>query len=269
MARKTTYAPEEGKYAELGNALFGKKAMRTAMIRPDRFEEAIGFGIYLTGPHDEDEVPVLLVHGHGGGPRAWEYLGEDVLEGSGFEPWYAFYPSGAEIGRSARLMRESVAAMVQEHDVEVMALVGHSQGGLVIRKALADWAEVDGLPEVPAFVGISTPWGGSQAAGAGTDSSLALPAWHDMAAGSGFVQTLYDHPLPAPTTFHILYGLGTESDRVPGEDDGTIAETSLAWPPARTEATTIERFEELSHSGILEDPEAMGRVLEILETHAG
>lgn len=266
LALKHTYEPHEGHYAELSNYIFGKKAMRTGMIRPEKFKKVIGFGIFLTQAHDQEKTPVLLVHGHGSGPRAYRFVGRSLDEE--FEPWYAFYPSGLDIDESASMLRQSLAKMAEKHDVSRVVLVGHSQGGLVVRKAIDDAEDGVTMPEIPALLGISSPWGGTEMANFGIDTALALPAWHDMAVGSDFIETLFDRPLPFKTSFHIFYGLAGDNERIPGEDDGAISEESLTRKEAVVEAASVNDYQHVGHSDILLDQQVMDRINEVLQESA-
>jgi hypothetical protein len=148
--------------------------------------------------------------------------------------------------------------MAGELDVERVVVIGYSQGGLVSRAALKPADDGLELPEIPLLIGLSTPWGGSQAASFGLErTSGAPPAWTDMATGSSFIEQLFDEPLPGGTDLHIIYGTGGDNDRFPGKNDGTIGEPSLADPEALAEAASVSVFPEAIHSSMVLDPEPL------------
>jgi pimeloyl-ACP methyl ester carboxylesterase len=66
--------------------------------------------------------------GYGGGPRYGDRL-------PGWTPVYVRYNTGRHIAESGRTLGEKLEELVAERDVEEIALIGHSMGGLVARSA--------------------------------------------------------------------------------------------------------------------------------------
>jgi pimeloyl-ACP methyl ester carboxylesterase len=272
MARKSTvrvalartYDPGSGIYADLGNYIFSQRVVRMGMFKPDQFTEAIGFGIFLDEPHHPDRIPVLLVHGHGSGPRSFREVAAR-MDRQRFEPWFGYYATGQSIPKTATLLRRSLVEVAEHHGVDRVVMVGYSQGGLVVRAALKPADDELVLPDVPLLIGLSTPWGGSEAAAFGLQrTSGAPPAWKDMATGSPFIASLFDEPLPDGTELHIVYGTGGDNERFPGKNDGTIGEPSLAHPEALAEATSVSVFPEAIHSSMVLDPEPLAVLDDLL-----
>lgn len=65
---------------------------------------------------------------YGGGPRYGDRL-------PGWTPVYVRYNSGRHISENGRALADELEALVAERDVEEIALIGHSMGGLVARSA--------------------------------------------------------------------------------------------------------------------------------------
>jgi hypothetical protein len=262
-AVSVAYDPASGRYASLDDDLFGDEVVKAGMWKPERFAGAIGFGIYLAAPHDPDRLPVLLVHGHAAGPRVLEGVAR-VLDSAGYEPWFAFYPTGLEVARTAALMRESLARAAADFDVSEVAILAHSMGGLVARAALGATDDGAELPRVPVLITLSTPWAGSERAGRWAWSPAAPPSWKDMKPGSTFLAHLFDAPLPEGTALHVLYGTRGDSRSIPGDDDTVVSLVSVTRAEALAEASSVAVFDDANHMEILSHPGPVNRVLEIL-----
>lgn len=106
-------------------------------------------GIYLTGPYDEDRIPVLLVHGLISVPMIWRDIVPHMLSEPDLSERYQFmvfaYPSGYPIAESSALLREQLAELRAHLDPEGddplsrnMVVVGHSMGGILAHTLVAD-----------------------------------------------------------------------------------------------------------------------------------
>jgi len=117
-------------------------------------DETIPPGISLLEPYRPEAIPVLLVHGTASSPARWAGLFNDLVNDPQIAPYYQFwfftYHSGNPIAYSAARLRASIAETVQQLDPEgndealrEMVLIGHSQGGLLVRLAISDSTELD------------------------------------------------------------------------------------------------------------------------------
>ena len=76
--------------------------------------------------------------GYGGGPRYGDRL-------PGWTPVYVRYNTGRHIADNGRELAAELEALVAEREVEEVALIGHSMGGLVARSAChagGDWTQL-------------------------------------------------------------------------------------------------------------------------------
>lgn len=119
-------------------------------------------GLELMAPHRGERIPLVLVHGTVSSPATWAETVNDLL-GDPFvrrhyEIWLFVYNTGNPIAYSASLLREALRTTVKILDpegsnpmLEKMVLVGHSQGGLLVRMMVSDsgdrfWAQVSDVP---------------------------------------------------------------------------------------------------------------------------
>jgi len=205
-------------------------------------------------PFDEDKTQVLFVHGAGGTPRDWKFL-VDGLDRTKFQPWFFYYPSGLPLERSGAILAEGIERAVSDphFELERLVVVAHSMGGLVARAALARLTASGRPSYLEAFVSLSTPYGGHDAAQAGIERAPeAIPAWYDLAPASPFLQRLAAKPLPEDLPFFLLFGY-----RYPGRlqvgpsSDGVITLRSELELAAQLQATRSLGFD-ATHTGILE-----------------
>lgn len=266
--KNTHYKPEEGKYITLKSHIFSAKSMMTGIMRPEKFASVYGVSIFLTGPHQQGRMPVVLVHGHSHGPRPFEKLVQS-LDRERFEPWIVLYPSGQILKWTVSMFRDSLADQCQSQGVSEVAVLGYSLGGIVTRKALG--VQLDGvqMPSVPLYVGVAPAYGGIKGNLGIEKPSFSPPSWDDIEADSPFVEDLFEDPLPEETSMHIIYGVLEEGlDRIPGPDDGALSEESLARPEAVAEAHSVTVLDGVEHGDIISHPRTLETVNALLDgTH--
>lgn len=251
----------------LEDRLFGFTGRFTGVLRADRFNRALGFWIFLRGPHRRTRIPVVLVHGHTTGPRPLVEIAES-LDPERFEPWFCYYATGIEIDRSAVLLRRSLAETASRYDENTAIVIAYSFGGLVVRQALRQYDGDEGIPDVPLFISVATPWGGSEHQRFETDRTFAPGSWHDIHEGSPFLEHLFDDPLPETTAFHLIYSLDSrDRRRIPGDDDGVLGVSSLTRPQAMSEARSVTFVPEVHHLDIISHPRTMARIGALLEQY--
>lgn len=124
---------------------FGKKLF----LSEDR---PIKPGLYATQPYAPGKIPVVFVHGTMSSPIWWaemlNTLRSDPAIREKFQFAFYLYDSGKPITFSALHMRETIRDHVRKVDafdsdrtMNEMVLVGHSQGGLLIKLAVTDTEE--------------------------------------------------------------------------------------------------------------------------------
>jgi len=112
-------------------------------------EEKIKSNLYLTQPYEPGRVPVIFVHGTFSSPvwwaDMWNTLRADHELRNHCQFWNFIYNSGNPIGMSAAKLREEINRKVRQLDpagsdpaLRQMVLIGHSQGGLLIKLAVTD-----------------------------------------------------------------------------------------------------------------------------------
>ena len=168
----------------------------------------IGAAVYFLEEYDPTKDPVLFVHGVTGHPGNWKYLA-GALDRSRFQPWFVYYPTAPHLDRVARGIVRTLGALQVKYGFSRLILVAHSMGGLVTRSAINYVVAVAGgrrVVSVPAFVSISTPFGGHAAAAAGVKHApVVAPSWEDMAPGSAFLKGLPETALPPETEYSLLF----------------------------------------------------------------
>lgn len=117
-------------------------------------DQTIPPGIALLEPFRPDAIPIILVHGTASSPGRWAGLFNDLNNYSEiqkhFQFWFFSYNSGNPIAYSAARLREAIQETLQRLDPEgddpalrQMVLIGHSQGGLLVRLAISDSTKLD------------------------------------------------------------------------------------------------------------------------------
>lgn len=271
------YFDEDGhKWPTLEDSIFSLKMRVSGVLTPQKFVQEIGFWIFLTEPHDPKKIPVVLVHGHWTGPPAFKQLVSE-MDTEHFEPWFTYYPTGLNINESAEMFRISLARLAKYYRRDAVAMIAFSMGGLVAREALSGATRANEMPDVPLLIGIANPWGGSIKTGTGARSAfLADPygrfsygaeSWKMFYDDAPYIRHLYQKKLPEKTAFHLIYGVGGIDEELPGRNDNTLCEQSLARPEAVAEAASVTVLENATHQTIVSDAETIARVNELLTAY--
>jgi len=115
----------------------------------DAKKRASKSGLFLLEPYDPKRIPIVLVHGLVSVPIIWRDLMPELMAEPDIAKRYQFmtftYPSSYNIAESARLFRQSLAAMRAKYDPagkdplsNNMVVVGHSMGGMLSHILVAD-----------------------------------------------------------------------------------------------------------------------------------
>jgi pimeloyl-ACP methyl ester carboxylesterase len=260
------YNPDPMVVASVAAPIFDPPYGELGVYQPTRFMATLENLVYSIGEPDFRKTQVVLVHGIDGTPRDFATL-ISSLDPSRYHVWLFYYPSGLpldKLGRILAIALEKIAAAGP--DGMRLALVAHSMGGLVGRRALNEVCR-SGKPEyLRAYVSFDTPYGGVEAAAGAVKRGTELVAsWIDIAAGSPFLTRLHETPLPDDLPFHLFFGWGLHGHHGPSPaGDGTIALASQLDPRAQEVATGMSGYGE-THVGILSDKAALEELSGILD----
>lgn len=253
----------------LQDARFASANVRTGVWTPSRFQRATGEGIYFIDHYDESKIPVLFVHGLYGSPRNFQYLIEH-LDRTQYQPWLYYYASGANLTDISERLAHELDTLCTYYDARSIIIVAHSMGGLIARDVLLR-APRTHRPAVPVLITLSTPWDGHLAASVGARMwPGAVPAWHDLATRSGYIEALFvtnsglHRHLPDDTEHHLFASIG---HRDTNASDGVVSVASQLREEAIDDSYRIYRFKE-SHVGILHSPGVVRSINHALATLA-
>jgi pimeloyl-ACP methyl ester carboxylesterase len=107
-------------------------------------EEQVEAGVYMTQPYQRGKIPVLLLHGTASNPAEWAPLVTglqlDQRLRAKYQLWVGLYRTGNPILYSAAVVRGALTDLLNELNaggsdpaLQQMVVVGHSQGGLLVR----------------------------------------------------------------------------------------------------------------------------------------
>jgi pimeloyl-ACP methyl ester carboxylesterase len=118
--------------------------------------------LFALEPHRHGRIPVVLVHGTASSPLRWADMVNDLLEDAAirdhYEFWFFTYNTGNPIPISANVLRhalenavKSLGGVQADPALGQMVLIGHSQGGLLIKLSSIDsgtkiWDAVSSKP---------------------------------------------------------------------------------------------------------------------------
>jgi pimeloyl-ACP methyl ester carboxylesterase len=253
-----------GDVVSLDDKRFAADVGGGGLWRPFDFLSANTIGIYFAEPYDPNRIPVLFVYGIGGSPQDMRYLMEH-FDKKRYQCWFFHYPSGARLDRVAEVLAAKLRILKKRHGFSRCYVVAHSMGGLVAYTAVNYTVRWEGSNFIPAFVSISTPWGGHNAASAGIRRlRKPVPSWLDVAPNSDFLNAIYATPLPKGTRFSIIYGSKEGGPFwLKGENDGVVTVESETDPRVKDEAASVTHLK-LEHVAILKNDETLAKVQQLL-----
>ena len=258
---------ELGTVVTMDDPRFSDENAHLGLWQPVEFLFQVGAGFYFLEEFDPNKMPVLFVHGAGGQPGNFRYLIEH-LDRTRFQPWLYYYPSGLDIDAVAEAGGRWLTVLGVRYEVQRLAVVAHSMGGLVARAAINRAVAATGGRRLAVFVSISTPWNGHAAAGPGAEHApVVIPMWRDIAPGSPFLVDLFRTPLPRQCPYYLLFSYSGHSAFVSGANDGTVALSSELALPAQLAATKVYGFDE-NHDSILTSAETSATLNALLASAA-
>jgi len=230
-------------------------------VKPYYFLERMEANIWFVEPYDPGKIPILYVHGSGGSPADWRYFAENI-DRSVCQPWFFYYPSGLSLEFSAKLLASKIRELHTKYKIEKMAIVAHSMGALVARSVLVHSKKR--FPYIQLFVSISAPWGGVESAKVGAEKSpIKVASWRDIATGSYFINSLYEHKLPESLRHYLLFGYQDKQNSFNPDNDGVITFKSMLDDRAQQEAIRVYGFNE-NHVSILRSADTLAFVRNII-----
>jgi pimeloyl-ACP methyl ester carboxylesterase len=239
-----------GGTVDLENDAFARKYASMGLWQPQDFIDRIGIHIFALEPYDARKLPVLFIHGISGSPRDWRYLSQHI-DRRRFQCWFYYYPTGTRLDTTADLLHEKIEYLYDTLEFKRLYVVAHSMGGLVARAFIDRQIRDNDAAYIPAFITISTPWGGDKSARLGVKTApVTVDSWNDIAAGSPFIENLHRTSLPDHLRFHLFYSYGGNKRVYWGANDGTVTVSSQLYPSAKSEACRVQGFC-TSHMGTL------------------
>ncbi|MEN9974300.1 MAG: hypothetical protein RLZZ282_306 [Verrucomicrobiota bacterium] len=257
-----------GEIANLDDPRFAATRGEEGLWSPATMAIQNGFGIYFLEPYDPARIPVIFIHGAAGSPQDWR-LAMERLDRRRYQCWFYFYPSGGRLENAAEALNVGTKVLHDRYGFRRLDVVAHSMGGLVARRFLDKNVILGGSDYIHTFVTFSSPFTGHEAAAMGVKwSPSVVPSWRDMAAGSDFLAHLFDRHLKGRVNHHLVYGHHAKrSFLMPGENDGTVSVASQLRPPAKTDAASVQGYDE-DHMSILQANAPLRRLDAILNAAA-
>jgi len=85
-----------GRVVSLNDPMFNEEYYSTGLWEWMDFLKDVGGGLFLLEEYNKDKIPVLFIHGIGGGPHNWDKVIEG-LDRDRYQPWMLYYPSGVRL----------------------------------------------------------------------------------------------------------------------------------------------------------------------------
>ncbi len=264
---RVTVNPQPSVVESVDDPIFSADLGSLGVYYPSRFLARTQRWLFSIGVPDFAKTQVVLVHGINGTPRDFRSL-IAALDRDRYEVWLFYYPSGLSLDQLGNALASTVRRLAAGSGAPRprVAIVAHSLGGLVGRRAVNQLC-ADGRPAyLRMYASFDTPYGGVEsAAGAVRRGTELVPSWIDVAAGSPFLTRLHATPLPPDLPFALFFGWGDSRGSGPSPaGDGTISLASQLDPRVQDAATTMSGFGD-THVGILSDPKALEALARALD----
>ncbi len=255
-----------GSIRDLEDEIFKIQYGVLGLYNPSAFVKISSLYFYALEDHDPRKIPILFVHGIGGSPVEFKKIVQDI-DREIYQPWFFYYPSGRDLDDIADVMYEiffsGKLATIKRRRLIVIA---HSMGGLVARAAINKYAEVERNNDIiKAFITISSPFGGHDAAAAGIERApVVLPVWKNMAPKSEFITNLHKSELPKHMDYHLFFSYNNpDPGSTKNNSDGSVDLKSQLDPRVQFVTPYIYGFNE-NHVSILESDFVIKKINDIL-----
>lgn len=250
-------------------SLFQQENGPLGVWNPIDFHRLGHSGIYFLEPFDSNKIPVLFVHGMSGSGHDWLHL-LNQLDRDRFQPWVAQYPSGVSISLISQSLSKSINQLSATYNVQNIAIVAHSMGGLVSRGLIHDQlANTASNIAINPLITISTPWLGHKAASFGAKYapvSVAVSSWFDIAPGSHYLTALHASAMPEHLEHHLLFSYDGKGGGMlkKANSDGTVTLASQLPLKLQEKAIRVTGYNE-DHVSILSSTLVAQNIEEILK----
>jgi pimeloyl-ACP methyl ester carboxylesterase len=256
-----------GTQIDLDADIFSVENINMGLWQPLNFVKSIEYGLFFLEKYDPEKVPVLFVHGVSGSPAQFREI-IDSLDKNVYQPFVLYYPSGFPISMVGESLKLEVEEAQVRYGFTEMNIIAHSMGGLVTRSFINEIASSGANYRIPAYITISTPWGGHDAASMGLQYAPAIiPVWNDIAPGSAFLEDIDMTGLPDDTDHYLLFGYQGSSRFAGGNSDGVVSIASQLRMSLQEQATLIRGYNE-THTSILKNENLHSLINIILAKHA-
>lgn len=244
---------------------FSPAHIRQGVWSPGEFEREARGGIFFVDPPVAGRAVVLFIHGINGSPRDFSFLIAH-LNRSRYQPCVFFYASGAGLGQVGRDLSEDIGELHRRHEITSLVIVAHSIGGLIARDVVLNQSAHEGV-DIPVLITLSAPWGGVPSAGFGVRfSPVVIDSWRDIAAGSGYLNSLFVDSAGAPrdwprsTRHYLVFSYRKSWSSFGLSGDAVTSVASQLFRTAQQQAYRVYGFD-VSHAEILVN----GSVAELLD----
>ncbi len=255
-----------GSIRSLDDDIFSPDMARLGMYEPAGFLERAPMMFYALEEDLAYKVPVVFVHGIDGSARDFKDIVAS-LDRTRYRPWFFYYPSGNDLRQLGEMFYKIfLSGSTIPLDVAMpMIIVAHSMGGLVVRDALNRCQGNKGENSVRLLITIASPLAGHPAARHSSQGPVVLPSWRDINPESKFMKNLRRKKLPGDLQYHLIYAYANTSSVKLGENsDGVVPLSSQLCSEAQDESTMQYGFND-SHTGVLSNPQAIRRILKLIE----
>ncbi|MFP4417365.1 MAG: esterase/lipase family protein [Chitinispirillaceae bacterium] len=254
-----------GAVRSLDDTIFSDKVAELGIYNPSEFLDNAGIYFYALQERNLRKTPVLCVPGYGGSPREFEKIISE-LDSSRFDFWFFYYPGAQSLSKSASILYEIFfSGNIIKLRGRKLYIIAHSMGGLVARQALNLYSRKQNRTAPVEFISLCTPYGGIESAkDPFFDVSVMLPSWRQLAAESGFLDSLHSSRLAPSIQFYLFFGFKNPAIiKFSETSDGTVKLKNQLPYTIQDQADEIRGFNE-THESILTSDECIERVTQIL-----
>lgn len=207
----------------------------------------------VSKPAGRGGVPVILIHGYGGGPGSLQMLDRRLVREHRSVVLVTLRDRGrGDLLDSARTLERAV----EDTGASRVDLVGFSAGGIVVRTYLA---RLDGVRQARRVVLLGTPNHGTKLAevAGGIDPSLCVGACPELVPGSLFLDRLNGDETPEGPAYTSIW---TQADQIVTPPSSALLKGAL-----NVRLQDVCRNARVAHGDLVGDPLAVGLVVAALD----